>query len=79
MLPEHPRADNLLAYLQSKKLPASDMRGRMTAAMRRAARRPSRTLRRYGIVHASTRSMSVGSSLAARKLFTRRDTGQVCK
>ena len=29
--------------------------------------------------HAATRSMSVGSSLGARELFTRRDTGQICR
>jgi hypothetical protein len=29
--------------------------------------------------HAATLSISVGSSLGARELFTRRDTGHVCK
>ena len=29
--------------------------------------------------HAATRSISAGSSLGARELFTRRETGQTCK
>jgi hypothetical protein len=48
----------------------------LRAGGERHVRFPSkRTLRRY----AATRSMSVGSSLGARELFTRRDTVQVRK